>query len=303
MDWLNYHHLYYFWVVAREGSVARACAALDLAQPTVSGQVRALEKALNVPLFARRGRGLVLTEAGEQVFRYAADIFALGRELMGVAAGGLPGRPTRLRVGVADVLPKLVAHRLIRPALRLPAPVRVVCTEGKPERLAADLAAHQLDVVLSDAPPPPAVRARTHAHLLGGCGVAVVGTAKLAAAYRAGFPASLNGAPFLLPLPGSDLRGALDRWFAAAKIRPDIRGEFEDSGLLKAFGRAGEGLFAVPTAAERDVRRHYRAVRVGLVPGARQRFYAITAERRVSHPAVAAICAQAEQDSAGPDPG
>ncbi|MBA4066599.1 MAG: transcriptional activator NhaR [Isosphaera sp.] len=295
MDWLNYHHLHYFWVAAREGSVTRACEVLHLSQPTVSGQIRELEKAIKAPLFAKSGRGLVLTETGQAVFRYADDIFALGRELMDLVTGRPVGQPVRLRVGVVDVLPKLIAHLLLEPALRLPDPVRVVCVEGKLDRLAAELTIHNLDVVLSDTPLPPTVKAKVYTHLLGESGVVVVGAPKLAEALKPGFPKSLDGAPFLLPTEGTVLRRSLDQWFDAQGVRPVVRGEFEDSALLKTFGRAGEGVFAVPAAAERDVRRHYGVRRVGRAAGLRERFYAVSVERKLKHPAVVAISEQARR--------
>ncbi|HVK12071.1 MAG TPA: transcriptional activator NhaR [Gemmataceae bacterium] len=289
MDWLNYHHLYYFWVAAREGSVTRAGELLHLTQPTVSGQIRELERAMRTPLFAKSGRALVLTETGKAVFRYADDIFALGRELMDLVNGRPVGHPVRLRVGLVDAIPKLVAHLLLTPALRLPEPVRVVCTEGKLDRLAAELAVHNLDVVLSDVPLPASVPARLYTHQLGVSGVVVVGVPALVDAYRPGFPKSLDRAPFLLPAEGTALRRSLDQWFDAIGVRPTIRGEFDDSALLKAFGRAGEGVFAIPTAVEKDIRRHHGVRRIGRARGLRERFYAISVERRLKHPAVLAI--------------
>ena len=303
MNWLNYHHLHYFWVVAREGSVTAACEVLHLSQPTISGQIRELERAMKAPLFEKRGRGLALTETGRAVFRYADDIFALGRELMDAVGGRPVGRPVRLRVGVVDVMPKLIAHLLIEPALRLPEPVRVVCMEGKLDRLAAELTIHNLDVVLSDTPLPPTVKAKVYTHLLGESGVAFVGVPRLAELYKAGFPKSLDGAPFLLPTEGTVLRRSLDQWFDALGVRPVIRGEFEDSALLKTFGRAGEGVFAVPAAAERDVRRHYGARRIGRAEGVRERFYAVSVERKLKHPAVVAISESARRSLASPPPG
>lgn len=303
MNWLNYHHLHYFWVVAREGSVTKACEVLHLSQPTISGQIRELEKALKTPLFAKSGRGLVLTDVGQAVFRYAEDIFALGRELMDLVSGRPVGQPVRLRVGVADVLPKLIAHLLLEPALRLPEPVRVVCVEGKLDRLAAELTIHNLDVVLSDTPLPPTVKAKVYTHQLGECGVAIVGVPKLVEAYKPGFPKSLDGAPFLLPTENTVLRRSLDQWFDAQGVRPAVRGEFEDSALLKTFGRSGEGVFAVPTAVERDIRRHYGVRRIGRAAGLRERFYAVSVERKLKHPAVVAISEQARRSLTDPAPG
>jgi LysR family transcriptional regulator, transcriptional activator of nhaA len=302
MFWLNYHHLHYFWVVAREGSVSKACEILHLSQPTISGQIRELEHAMKAPLFAKSGRGLTLTETGQAVYRYADDIFALGRELMDMVSGRPVGQPVRLRVGVVDVMPKLIAHLLLEPALGLAEPVRVVCVEGKLERLAAELTIHNLDVVLSDTPLPPTVKAKVYTHLLGESGVVVVGVPKLVEAYRPGFPMSLNGAPFLLPTEGTTLRRSLDQWFEELGVRPAIRGEFEDSALLKTFGRAGEGLFAIPSAVEKDIRKHYGVRRVGRAIGLRERFYTLSVERKLKHPAVVAITDMARQRLARPQP-
>ena len=303
MEWLNYHHLHYFWVVAREGSVTKACDILFLSQPTVSGQIRELEKAMKAPLFAKSGRGLVLTETGQAVFRYADDIFALGRELMDVVNGRPVGKPIRLRVGVVDVMPKLIAHLLLEPALRLPEPVRVVCVEGKLDRLAAELTIHNLDLVLTDAPLPQTVKAKVYTHLLGECGVSIVGVPKLVEAYTSGFPKSLDGAPFLLPTEGAALRRSLDQWFEEHGIRPVIRGEFEDSALLKTFGRSGEGVFAIPATVEEDIRDHYGVRVIGIAKGLRERFYAISVERKLKHPAVVAISETARRSFAEPPPG
>jgi len=303
MEWLNYHHLHYFWVVAREGSVTKACDILFLSQPTISSQIRELEKAMKAALFAKSGRGLVLTETGQAVFRYADDIFALGRELMDVVNGRPVGKPIRLRVGVVDVMPKLIAHLLLEPALRLPEPVRVVCVEGKLDRLAAELTIHNLDLVLTDAPLPQTVKAKVYTHLLGECGVSIVGVPKLVEAYTSGFPKSLDGAPFLLPTEGAALRRSLDQWFEEHGIRPVIRGEFEDSALLKTFGRSGEGVFAIPAAVEEDIRDHYGVRVIGIAKGLRERFYAISVERKLKHPAVVAISETARRSFPEPPPG
>ncbi|MFO0843484.1 MAG: transcriptional activator NhaR [Gemmataceae bacterium] len=296
---LNYHHLLYFWVVAREGGIARACDKLYLAQPTISGQLRRLERAVGHKLLARAGRGLALTETGRLVYRYAEEIFSLGGELVDALNGRpAPGQPVRLVVGVADVLAKMVSYRLLEPALRLPHPVQIVCREDKPERLLAELSVHGLDLVLSDGPVPPAVKVKAFNHLLGECGVTIMAAPALAKAYRRGFPSSLNGAPFLLPAESSSLRRLLDGWFDVNKVRPAVRAEFDDSALLKVFGQQGVGLFAVPDAVEGEIRRQYNVHRVGRLEGVRERFYAISVERRLKHPAVLAISLAAQHESA-----
>jgi LysR family transcriptional activator of nhaA len=288
MESLNYHHLRYFWAAAREGGVTRASRRLHISQPAVSAQIRELEHALGEKLFNRSGRTLVLTDAGRTVYRYADEIFGLGAELMETLKGRPTGRPMRLVVGIANVIPKLVAYRVLKPAFCLPEGVHVECLEDRPDRLLAELATHRLDLVLTDAPAAPWVRVRAYSHLLGECGVSIFGTARLAMRRRRGFPHSLDGAPFLLPTADSTLRRSLDQWFEAQGVRPEIVGQFEDSALLKVLGQSGVGLFAVPSAIDAEVRGHYSVRLVGRIE-IRERFYAITVERKLKHPAVVAI--------------
>ena len=289
MDWLNYHHLLYFWMAAREGGITKACRRLHLTQPTVSGQIQALERALKTKLFDRSGRAISLTETGRIVYRYADEIFALGRELQDALHDRPQGQPLRLAVGVADTLPKVLVHRLLAPALEAGEDVRVTCTDGDPERLLAHLAFHELDLVVSDFPSSPRLGTKTFSHLLGECGVTFLARADLARKHRRGFPDSLTGAPMLLPLGNTTLRRSLEDWFDGHDIRPRIKGEFADSGLLKSFGAAGDGIFAVPAAVEDDVRRMYEVAVVGRDDSIRERFYAISVEKRLAHPAVVAI--------------
>ena len=296
MAWLNYHHLLYFWTVAREGSITRAGDALHLTQPAISAQLRTLERALGEKLFERRGRQLALTDTGRLVYRYAEEIFSVGRELQETLAGRPTGRPPRLVVGVVDSMPKLMIYRLLEHAVRGAEPVRLVLREGTAERLLADLAIHAVDVVLSDAPVPPTVRIKAFSHLLGECGVTIFGAPTLLEAHRRRFPVSLDGAPFLLPMEGTTLRRSLDNWFAKLDIRPNVVAEIEDSAVLKVFGQAGVGLFAAPTAVEREVRRQYGVRVVGRVDAIRESFYAISAERRIRHPAVLAISSSARRE-------
>ncbi len=295
MEWLNYHHLLYFWVVACHGSVTRAAAELRLAQSTVSTQLRTLENMLGEKLFARTGRRLVLTDVGRLVFRYADEIFGLGRELLETVKGRPTGQPMRLTVGIADAVPKLIAYRLLRPALAVAEPVRIICREDMPDRLLAELAVHGLDLVLSDTPIGPTTKVRAFNHLLGECGVTFFGTPALARTCRRGFPRSLGGAPMLLPTDNTALRRSLDDWFESEDIRPRVASEFEDSALLMAFGQAGMGLFPAPSAIERQVRSQYGVVVVGRLDTVRERFYAISGERRLKHPAVVAISEAARQ--------
>ena len=295
MEWLNYHHLLYFWTVARHGSISRATEELYLAQPTISAQLRALEESLGEKLFTRAGRNIALTEMGQVVFRYADEIFSLGRELTDTLKGRSVGRPVRFTVGVADVLPKLIAYRLLQPALQLPDPIRMVCHEDKPERLLAELAVHGLDLVLSDAPIGPMVKVRAFNHLLGESAVTIFGPPKLAAQYRRKFPQSLDGAPMLLPTETTSLRRSFDQWCEAQNIRPFVAGEFEDSALLKVFGQSGTGLFPAPSVIEAEIKRQYAVQTVGRLDEVRERFYAISVERKLKHPAVVAISEAAQQ--------
>ncbi|CAN5601874.1 transcriptional activator NhaR [soil metagenome] len=295
MSWLNYHHLLYFWTVAREGSIARACQQLHLSQPTISGQLRNLEKSLDAKLFDHVGRKLVLTETGRTVYRYAEEIFTLGRELQNTLESRPAGRPLRLLVGVADTLPELVAYKLLEPALRLPEMVQIICEPGKPEHLLGQLASHALHVVLADAPAPAAIKGPAFNHLLGECGVSIVGTSELIGAHRAGFPKSLDGAPFLLPAANSVLRRSLLQWFETIGVQPFFRGEFADPALLKVFGEHGAGLFAVRTAVEKETAKQYNVRLLGHVESIRERFYAISLERKLKHPAVVAITDSARE--------
>jgi len=299
MEWLNYHHLLYFWTVAREGSVTRAAGELRLGQPTVSAQIRTLEEALGEKLFTRVGRNLALTEVGRVVFRYADDIFSLGRELLDAVKDRPTGRPILFQVGIADVIPKLIAYRLLRPAFELSAPVRLVCREGKPDRLLAELAVHDLDLVLTDAPLGPTHKVKAFNHLLGECELTFFGSAPLARAHRRGFPRSLHGAPVLLPTDNPPLRRALDQWFDTEGIRPVVMSECEDNALLDVFGAAGVGMFAAPAAIEKEIRREYGVEVIGRVGSVRERFYAISIERKLKHPAVVAIVEAAREKMFG----
>ena len=294
MEWLNYHHLLYFWVVAREGSIARATEVLNLTQPTISAQIRLLEESLGEKLFRKEGRGLALTDVGRIVQQYADEIFTLGQELKDTVKGRPTGRIPKLVVGIADVVPKLIAYRLVQPAFELQQGIEVVCLEDTPNRLLASLALHELDLVISDAPIGAGVSVRAFNHLLGESGVTIFGASPLAAKYRKGFPASLEGAPLLMPAPGADLRRVLDQWLAANDVRPRVVAEFADSALMKIFGQEGLGLFAGTTAIEKEICRQHDVAVVGRIPELRERFYAISVERRIKHPAVIAITNRAK---------
>jgi LysR family transcriptional regulator, transcriptional activator of nhaA len=299
MEWLNYHHLLYFWTVAHEGSVTRACQRLHLAQPTVSAQLRQLEKSIGAKLFERRGRGLTLTETGRLALEYADEIFSLGRELREVLSGRPALHPLRFAVGVPDSLPKLVTYRILEPALKLSEPIQLVCVEGKLEQLYADFAGHQLDLLISDSPAESPVRVRAFSHLLGESTVSVFGTKALAAKYGRKFPESLEDAPLLLPARNMLVRRSLDQWFDARGIRPRVVAEIEDSALLKTFGQAGRGLFVGSSVIEREICRQYDVRRLGRLESVKERFFAITPERRTKHPAITEITKEARRDLFG----
>jgi LysR family transcriptional activator of nhaA len=289
MEWLNYHHLLYFWTVARLSSVSRAGEELHLTQATVSAQLKSLEGSLGEKLFRKTGRHLILTETGKVVFRYADEIFSLGREMMGTLKGRPQGRSARLTVGVADVMPKLVAFQLIEPALKLADSHRIICREGTNKELLSALAVHDIDVVLTDSQIDPAINVKAFCHLLGECGMTLFGTAKLASAYRRPFPQGLDGAPFLLPTSNTAVRRSLDQWFETEKIRPVIVAECEDSALLQVFGQRGLGLFFAPSVISADVRRQYSVKIIGKASAVREQFFAISLDRKLKHPAVVAI--------------
>lgn len=296
VDWLNYHHLMYFWMVAKEGGITPAAEALHLSQPTLSTQIQKLEKSMGVKLFDRKGRAMHLTDTGQMVFRYADEIFGLGNELADAIRGRGGEDSLRLLVGVPDVLPKMVTYRILKPVLEMQENVKLVCYEGKLKELLADLAMHRLDVVLADSPLTPELNVRAFNHLLGQSDVTVFGTAEMVKRYCENFPQSLDGAPMLLPTQNTTLRRALEQWFDAQEIYPDVVHEFEDSAVVKVFGQAGEGMIVVPTAVAKDVATQYSLDPIGRIPQIVERFYAISVERRLKHPAVVAISESARTD-------
>jgi len=292
MEWLNYHHLRYFWTVAKEGSLQKAAEKLHVSPPSISAQIRELEVALDAKLFRRSGRRNVLTDAGQIVLRYADDIFTLGGDLV----SSLKQRPTvlalRLHVGVADSLPKLVTCEILRPVLELPA-VHLVCREGKIEDLLAQLGSHRLDIVLADEPASSSVKFRAFNQRLGVSAVAFCATPAVAAALRCGFPKSLDGQPALLPAENTPLRRALESWFRARKITPRVVAEFEDLALMKAMAAQEHGFAPIPSVVLGEAVERYGLRRIGSAENCRAEFYAITAERKVAHPAVALLTERA----------
>jgi len=289
MEWLNYHHLRYFWTVAKEGSLARAAGKLHVSQPSISEQIRELESAFGERLFQREGRNNKLTAAGRLVFGYAEDIFALGRELMNAVKQRPGTKAVRLYVGVADSFPKLVTNEILKPVFAMPQTAHVICREGKMEDLLAQLAAHRLDLVLSDEPASSSTNFKTFSHPLGETGTTFCAEKKLAAKLRRGFPGSLHDAPALLPAENTTLRRTLETWFRAQHIQPRVVAEFEDLALMKVMAAEGRGFIAVPTVALKDAVAHYAFQTIGEAAKCRLQFHAITAERRIAHPAVALI--------------
>jgi LysR family transcriptional activator of nhaA len=301
MRQLNYEHLRYFWTVARLGSVTEAAAELHLAPQTVSGQVKLLEAEAAGPLFERVGRRLVLTDLGRTVAAYADEIFSRGQELASLLRGAqAPGRRT-LSVGVSDAMPKLVTWRILAPVLDDATRLRVSCREGELSWLLGELLAHRFDLLLTTHPVGAESGVRVASHPLGECALSFFAAPALARRLRKGFPASLDGAPWLMPTEGTQARRVLDAWCEAQRITPLVAGEFDDSGLKKTFGQAGLGVFTAPAAIEEEVCSQYRVQVIGRVPALRARYYAVTAARRVAHPDVSTILAAARENLfAGP---
>lgn len=286
---VNYKHLHYFWVVAREGGVARASEHLNITPQTISGQLSVLEKYLGIALFTRVGRNLELTESGRLVLSYADEIFSLGGELEEAIYQLPEGRPQLFRVGVVDVLPKSIAHRILAPALQMPEPVRMICREASLDTLLAELTVHRLDLVLADRPIPSTVSTRGFSHHLGECAVGFFATKKLKKKLKGDFPCCLNGAPLLLPGSGTQLRSGIDQWLDKHRLHPRIIAEFDDSALMKVFGQEGAGIFIAPAAIEAEVEWQYQVAAIGQTVEVKERFYAISIERRVTHPVVVAV--------------
>ena len=295
MEWLNYHHLLYFWSVAKHGTVVKASEELRLTQPTISAQLRVLEDTLGEKLFLRSGKYLVLTEMGRVVFKYAEDIFSLGQDLISTLKSRSVSKPVRLVVGIADAVPKQFASRLLKSTFKPSQSIRIVCLADKLEQLVADLSIHRLDLVIADTMAPPNIKVNIYSHLMGESGVTLFAAAKLAARVRGLFPKSLESAPFLLPTSHATLRQLLDEWFVLKNLHPIVVGEFDDSGTLQAFGREGYGIFPGVTVLEKEICRQCQVQIVGRLESVRRRFYALTVERRLKHPTVLAIVESARQ--------
>lgn len=297
MQRINYHHLYYFWTVVNEGGIARASEKLHLTQPTISSQINQFEQVIGHTLFDRTGRSLMLTDTGRDVFDYAEEIFSIGRELTQYLSGRAMGKGYRLHVGIADMLPKLVVMELLKPALQLDIQVKLHCHEDKPERLLNELALHAIDLVLTTGPLPVKPSSGIFSHFLTESPMIVFGAANLVDAYREGFPQSLNGAPFLLPAGHPGMRQDFDRWCQDGGIWPDIRAEISDSALLKTFGAEGIGFFLAPRIVQEAIMSQYGVSPLGLIDGIREKFYLLSAQRKVNHPALVAILEHAKEIS------
>lgn len=292
---VNYKHLHYFWAVAKEGGVTRASERLHLTPQTISGQLSLLEEYLGVNLFTRVGRNLELTETGRLVLSYADEIFSLGGELEEVIHQLPEDRPQLFRVGVVDVLPKSIAHRILEPAFQMPEPVHMICREASLDMLLAELSVHRLDLVLADRPIPPTVSTRGFSHKLGECAVSFFATEELKKKLTGNFPRCLQGAPLLLPSSGTQLRSSIDQWLDKHRLHPRVIAEFDDSALMKAFGKEGVGIFIAPAAIEAEVERQYQVTAIGQTVEVKEYFYAISVERRVTHPVVSAVMAAARE--------
>ena len=296
MDNLNFKHLKYFWTVAKTGSIARASEQLHLTPQSISGQLTEFEERLGVELFRRTGRNRELTDAGRRILTYAEEIFAIGNELMEALHVQRSRKSLTVRVGIADSVSKSIAYHLVEPALRLSDPVRLICREGRLSALLAELAVHHLDMIIADRPMPASLNVRGYSHLLGESGITFFGTPNLAKQLKGKFPTCLNGAPLLLPGEDAAIRPQIIQWFEANNLRPEILGEFDDSALMKAFGQAGAGLFVAPTTLASHVCEQYKTVAIGRIDSVIERLYAITTERRLTHPAIVAISKAARED-------
>lgn len=291
---INYKQLYYFWSVAKYGGVTRAAEQLHLTPQTISGQVSELAQSLGVALFHRSGRRLKLTSAGELAFSHAEEIFQSGKTLEALIKGHQHQGDLLFRVGVSNVVPKSIAYSLLSPAIHISEPVRLICFEDKLELLFAELAIHNIDLVIADRPLYSDTGVKGFSHLLGECATAFYAVPELARQIREGFPQSLDGAPLLMPGPESAMRPALEHWFAQQSITPRVKAEFDDSGLMKAFGQEGIGLFPAPEVIKAQAARQHGVEIAGTTEEVTCRYYAISTERRIRHPALAAISQSAQ---------
>lgn len=296
MNNLNYKHLRYYWMVAKTGSITRAAEQLHLTAHAVSGQLKEFEETLGVALFRRSGRSVELTDAGQRILRYADEIFMLGDQVQEVLRDQAALQTRRFRVGITDAVSKVLAYRLLEPAMKLPGSLRLICREGRLSLLLAELAVHRLDLILADQPMPSHLNVRAYSHLLGECGLSVFASEKLAQTLSQPFPALLHGAPLLLPGEDVALQPMLLKWLDQRKLHPHIVGEFDDSALMKAFGRAGAGIFVAPSATRQQICQQYNVIEIGHIPDITEQLWAITTEPRMTDPAIRAISMSARDD-------
>ena len=294
MDWLNYHHLRYFWIVAREGGLKQAAEKLHVSPPSISAQISELEAAFGEKLFRRAGRSNVLTEAGQIALQYAEEIFSAGAEMSNAIKNRPTSRAVRLYVGVADSMPKLLTHEILEPVFKMAQPVHVICREGKIDDLLAQLASHRLDIVLADEPAPSTTKVRTYNHPLGESGLSFCATPKLALKLRRGFPQSLHLAPMMLPVENTSQRRSVEQWFRSLSITPQVIAEFEDAALMKVVAAEGSVVIPVPTVTLKEATIRFGLKLIGSTDQCRDEFYAISAERRITHPAVVLIADKAK---------
>lgn len=286
---INFKHLHYFWMVAKQGSITKASEHLHITPQTISGQISLLEEQLGKDLFSKVGRNLALTDTGHMVLSYADEIFSLGSELEQSVRIASTDRTQLLRVGIADSIPKSIAYRLLAPAMALEDPVRLVCKENSLEDLLGELALHKLDLIIADGPIPPHLGVRGFNHFLGECGTSFMAAPKLIEQDEADFPKSLIGAPFLIPSDQSLIQIQLLQWLEKHHIHPKIMGEFDDRALMKTFGQAGAGVFIVPSAIASEVAKQFQVEIIGSSEEIREQFFAIATEQRLSNPAIVAI--------------
>jgi LysR family transcriptional regulator, transcriptional activator of nhaA len=286
---INYKQLHYFWSVAKYGGITRAAEQLFLTPQTISGQLSELEQSMGAPLFQRQGKRLVLTSAGQLAYSHADEIFQIGRELEALLKGYQEESDLPFRVGVSDVIPKSIAYRLLAPAMKLPEPIKILCIESKPDLLLADLALHKIDLVVSDRPLPSEIGIKGFSHFLGESPLAFYATPNVIQQMTGSFPQSLNGMPLLLPGKDCAMRVSLERWLTKHKLQPHVKGEFDDTALMKAFGEEGLGVFPGPEIMAAEVERQHGAQVIGVSTDILCRYYAISVQRKLSHPAVVAI--------------
>lgn len=295
MEWLNYHHLYYFWTVAHEGSIARASEKIKLSQPTLSAQIHQLEENMGKLLFKREGRGLILTEVGRFVLQYADEIFRLGNDMLDALGDRGDSGRIRMQVGIADIIPKLIAHHILASAVNYKNGIRLLCHEDKSEALVMALATHKLDLVISESPVSSLSRVKVFSHLIGESQIALFGVKKFFQ-LRKKFPQSLDGAPMLLPSADTVSRRQIDSWLDQASIKPKIVGEFDDMALLKIFAASGAGLFFAPQLLQVDLKKQYAVEKIGDAVGLKDSYYAITVARKIKHPVVSFVLENARTD-------